>query len=144
MEIIKLKNGIKLINGVYNASFDSMKSSLEILKNQSGERKIAVLGSMLELGDFSKELHEKVGDIVVENNIDYLITVGSEAKYIGSKAIDSGIKKENVYSFNNNEEAIDFLKKLIKDNDTLLLKASNSLNFKEIVENIKCYIGLEY
>lgn len=142
MEIIKLKKGIKLINGVYNASYDSMKSSLEILKSQSGERKIAVLGTMLELGSFSKELHENVGSLIINNDVDYLITVGSDAKYIGSKAVSLGFNEERVFSFENNNDATELLKRLIKDNDTILLKASNGLHFKEIVDNLVSYIGL--
>lgn len=141
MEIIELKNNIKLINGVYNASVDSMKSNLEILKNQIGDRKIAVLGSMLELGEYSKQLHEEVGKIVVQNNIDILITVGTEAKYIADSAISLGMKSENVHGFNNNSEAINLLKKIIVSGDIILFKASNSLNFKEIIDNLVMYFS---
>ena len=141
MEIIELKNNIKLINGVYNASIDSMKSNLEILKNQSGKRKIAVLGSMLELGEFSKKLHEEVGVFVVENKIDMLITVGNDAKNIALKAISLGMDLNNVYIFEKNIDAITFLKKVIVSDDTILLKASNGLKFKEIIDNIVSYIN---
>ncbi len=140
MEIIDLKNQIKLINGVYNASVDSMKSNLEVLKNQEGMRKIAVLGSMLELGEFASKLHEEVGVAVVNNNIDILITVGSLANSISAKAISLGMPKQNVYAFNNNDEAIELLKNIIKSNDTILFKASNGLKFKEIIAAIINYI----
>ena len=72
MEILE-KNGVKIINDSYNASYDSMKAGLEILSKMSSKRRIAVLGDMLELGDFSKDLHEKVGDEVLKNKIDFLI-----------------------------------------------------------------------
>lgn len=140
MEIIDLKNKIKLINGVYNASVDSMKSNLEVLKNQEGMRKIAVLGSMLELGEFANKLHEEVGEAVVNNNIDILITVGSLANSISSKAISLGMPKQNIYTLNNNAEAIELLKNIIKPNDTILFKASNGLNFKEIIDEVIKYI----
>lgn len=141
MEIIDLKNKIKLINGVYNASVDSMKSSLEVLKNQEGMRKIAVLGSMLELGEFANKLHEEVGEAVVNNNIDVLITVGPLANSISSKAISLGMPKQNVHILNNNVEAIDLLKNIIEPNDTILFKASNGLNFKEILDCLISYIN---
>mgnify|MGYP003290686588 CR=1 FL=1 len=64
MDIRKLENGAILINDAYNASYESIKPSLEFLVNYTGTRKIAVLGDMLELGDFSKEMHEKVGEEV--------------------------------------------------------------------------------
>ena len=53
MEINHLKNNITIINDSYNASYESMKASISNLKNMNGERKIAVLGDMFELGDFS-------------------------------------------------------------------------------------------
>ena len=71
--VILEKNGVKIINDSYNASYDSMKAGLEILSKMSSKRRIAVLGDMLELGDFSKDLHEKVGDEVLKNKIDFLI-----------------------------------------------------------------------
>ena len=88
-----------------------MKSAIEYLKNIEGKRKIAVLGDMLELGEYSKELHEKVGLEVVKNKIDILITVGKEAENIARVAKDNGI--EHVYTFDNNNEATEKLKKII-------------------------------
>lgn len=141
MEIIELKNNIKIINGVYNASVDSMKSNLEILKNQEGKRKIAVLGSMLELGEYSQKLHEEVGEAVFNNNIDILVTVGEDAKYIAKKAIMMGMPKETVYILDTNYKAINLLKELVKQDDTILFKASNSLNFREILDGIITFIN---
>lgn len=141
MEIIDLKNNIKIINGVYNASVDSMKSNLEILAHQTGNRKIAVLGDMLELGKFSKELHEEVGKFVFENNIDILITVGTLSKNIAQKAIECGMDVEKVYTFDDNKNAIDLLKKIILPNDTILFKASHSLKFNEILDSINEYLS---
>jgi UDP-N-acetylmuramoyl-tripeptide--D-alanyl-D-alanine ligase len=129
------KDNITIINDCYNASLDSMKSSLQVLKNQKGKRKIAVLGDMLELGDYSKELHESVGQSVIDNNIDVLVTVGTNAKYIASIAKDKLI--DNVYSFDNNIDAINKLKEIIKDEDTILIKASNGMKFIEIVNELK-------
>ena len=73
MEIIEKENGVKVISDCYNASLDSMKGALQFLGKTNSNKKIAILGDMLELGDFSKELHEKVGEEVVKNNIDVLI-----------------------------------------------------------------------
>lgn len=128
MEVETLKNGAIIINDTYNANFDSMKAAIQYLKEISNRRKIAVLGDMLELGEFSKNLHEKVG-LEVDNNIDILITVGKESKNIAQKA-----KAKNIYEFNNNEEAIKKLKEIITSDDAVLLKASNGMNFNEIVK----------
>ena len=131
LDVIK-KNGYTVINDCYNANFDSMKSSIEYLRNCVGKRKIAVLGDMLELGDFSKELHEKVGMEVAKNNIDILITVGKESKNIARVAKENGTKE--IYEFENNADAINKIKEIIQNDDVILVKASNSMKFKEIVE----------
>ena len=72
MDIENLPGDIKIINDAYNASFESMQSSLKNLTNYNN-RKIAILGDMFELGDYAKELHEKVGVEVAKNKIDILI-----------------------------------------------------------------------
>lgn len=136
MDVHKNSNNVIIINDCYNANYDSMKAAIEYLSRINADRKIAVLGDMLELGDYSKELHEKIGEIVASNKIDYLVTVGKEAKNILKKAVDNGVKSENTFNFNTNEEAIRLLKKMLKSGDAVLLKASNSMRFNEIVERI--------
>ena len=131
LDIEKTEQGYTIINDCYNANYDSMKSAIEFLKNAEGKRKIAVLGDMLELGDFSEELHKKVGEIVAQNNINILITVGKEAMLIAEIAKKNGV--EHVYSYDNNKDAIEKIKKILAVDDVSLIKASNSMNFKEIV-----------
>ena len=129
MEINKAKNGAVIINDCYNANYDSMKSAIKYLQSINDKRKIAVLGDMLELGEFSKKLHQDVGKEI--NNIDILITVGNEAKHIAENA-----NAKETLEFKNNQDAIDKLKSIISPNDVVLLKASNSMNFEEIVKAI--------
>lgn len=137
LEVFNIHEDVTIINDVYNASVDSMKSSLEILKNKEGKRKIAVLGDMLELGSFSQSLHEEVGRAVYANKVDTLVIVGNDAKYIASAAEDCGMKKDNIFVFSTNQDAISFLKENIQCKDTILLKASNSMHFIEIVDALK-------
>ncbi len=134
LDIQKTEAGYTVINDCYNANYDSMKSAVEYLKNSEGTRKIAVLGDMLELGKFSKELHENVGKAVAENKIDILITVGKEAKNLAETAKQNGTK--HVYTFEENREAIEKIKKILAVGDVVLVKASNSMNFKEIANSI--------
>lgn len=134
MDFKRIKNNITILADYYNASYDSMKSALEVVKNYNALRKIAVLGDMLELGEYSQELHEKVGEEVAKNDIDILITVGSLSRCIAKKAKDLGLK--NTYECDNNQEAIKVLKNIIKDKDLILLKASNGMKFGEILDEI--------
>ena len=128
LEVIE-KNGYRIINDCYNANFDSMKEGIQNLSKYDG-RKIAVLGDMLELGDYSEELHKNVGKVVNDNNIDILITVGEEAKYIDAEAT---VEK---YHFDNNEDAIKYIKTIINKGDNVLVKASNGMKFIEIVKSL--------
>ena len=136
MDISKIKRNITIVNDCYNASYDSMKAAIEYLGKIQNSRKIAVLGDMLELGEFSKELHEKVGEEIVKNSIDILIVVGKEAKYIKQKAIEKGFRKENIIECDTNDEAANNLSNIMKENDYILFKASNGMHFSEIIEKI--------
>ena len=134
MDIVELKNGIKIINDAYNASLESMTASLKVL-SEFKERKIAVLGDMFELGDFSEELHRKVGKEVVKNKIDILIACGENAKYIADVAKEK-MSKENIYYLENKEEIEPLLEKIVKNNDVILFKASNGMGFYKIAERL--------
>ena len=136
MDITELKNGVTIINDSYNASFESMQASLKYLGALKNNRKVAVLGDMLELGEFSKELHEKVGNEVVKNNIDILICSGENAKYIVDIALKNGMNKDNVFYFEDKEKIKEFVKQNWKSGDVILFKASNGMKFFEIVENL--------
>lgn len=128
---------ITLIKDYYNASYESIKPGLEYLMSLKGGRKIAVLGDIKELGNFSQELHEKVGREVQKQKADILVTVGEDAKHISKEAINMGMAKEKVYTCNNNKEASDVLNKIMKKGDKILLKASNGMKFGEIYDGIK-------
>ena len=136
MEIKKSKMGATVINDCYNANYDSMKAALDYLGKLPNKRKIAVLGDMLELGEYSQKLHEDVGEVVSLNKINMLICVGEEAKNIAKKAEEKGMNKQNIFLCKTNNEAISILKKELNKEDAVLLKASNSLNFTQICDAI--------
>ena len=131
MDILE-KNHKTVIDGTYNASVDSMKSSIDVLANYK-KRKVAILADMLELGDYSQQLHEEVGSYVASKGIDILVCVGKEAKYIYQKARES---MKDVYYFESNQEVIARLDELLKEDDVILVKGSHSMNLKEVVEKI--------
>ena len=137
MEIITLKSGTQIINDSYNASFESMQASLSVLGGFKNNRKIAILGDMFELGEFSKELHKKVANEVIKNNVDILICSGENAKYIAEEASKLGMNDEKIKYFSNKEEVIPELKKIIDSQDILLFKASNGMRFFDLVEKLK-------
>ena len=123
-----------IINDCYNSSPDSVKAALKVLATQE-TRKVAILGDILEMGEYAKDAHYDLGKAVVENNIDLLITAGKNAKYIADGARDSGIKE--VISFDDTKELVNNIKSLIKENDKILIKASRGMHFEDVVNEIK-------
>ena len=132
MQVEKNKKGVTIINDCYNANYDSMKAALEYLGKINANKRIAVLGDMLELGEYSQKLHEMVGKEVVKNKIDILITVGKLSKSIADIALKNGMEEKNIFMCNNNDEAASLINQKANNGDAILLKASNSLNFQEI------------
>ena len=123
--------GIKLIEDCYNASLDSMKSSLSVLNAMSeNKRSIAVLGDMLEQGSLSESLHRQVGSYAASKGIDTLVCVGKDAKYIAQEAGNNKVK--NVFEFDTNNQASQFLREYVKDGDVILFKASRGMKLEEV------------
>ena len=141
MDIEELKDGIKVINDAYNASYESMKMTLKYISEIKANRKIAVLGDMFELGEFSEELHKKVGEEVVKNNIDILICSGENSKNIIETAKNQGMKPENIYYFENKEDILNLLEKIVEPQDVILFKASNGMQFYKLAVQIKTILN---
>lgn len=136
MEVVKVKDNVTVINDAYNASYDSMKPAIEYLKELPAKRKIAVLGDMFELGEFSEEIHRKVGIEVVTHKIDILVTVGKLAKYIAEEAKYLRMPEKNIISLETTEEASEYLNKILQKDDAVLLKAAHGMHFSEILKSI--------
>ena len=128
------KLGTILIDDTYNANYDSMKSSIELLGRVEEKRKIAILGDMLELGDYTENLHYQLGDILVENKVDVLVTIGEYSKLIAKRVIELGMDKELVFSFEREEDSYLLLDKLLDKNDIVLIKGSHGIHLIGIVD----------
>lgn len=115
MDITK-KNGITIINDTYNANPQSMRAALETLSGFNG-RKIAVLGDMLELGSKAKQKHKAVLKYAKKTGIDIILTYG---------------KNWPGKSFKSREAAADYLKKIIRPHDIILIKGSRSMQMEQI------------
>jgi UDP-N-acetylmuramoyl-tripeptide--D-alanyl-D-alanine ligase len=137
MEIVPLKGGKTLINDAYNANPHSMELALETLVEAKGEgRAIAVLGDMLELGNFTEEAHEQLGEKVSELSIDFLLALGEEAPIVVESAIRHGFPLERVRVVESHSEAISILKQMIQNGDWILVKGSRRMAMEKIVEGL--------
>lgn len=133
LELLK-NNNVEIINDCYNASPDSMRAAIAILPYSTKKRRVAILGDMLEMGEYADKAHFDLGDEIVKNKIDVLITAGENALYIAKRARELGMS--NVYSFDTTQEACNFTKEYIKDGDSVLVKASHGMHFENIVNAI--------
>ncbi len=129
------KGGVQIINDCYNASPDSIRAALGVLSYAAAERKIAVLGDVLEMGGYARDAHYALGEAVVDNGIDMLITAGENAKYIAEGARDRGM--ENTASFPKTLDACNYVKDVIRAGDAVLIKASHGMHFEDIYETIE-------
>lgn len=128
------KRGMLLIDDTYNANYDSMKASIELVSKVKNRRKVAILGDMLELGDYTEELHLKLGDVVVSNQIDVLITVGEYSKLIGKRAMELGMKREVIFTFDKESDSYSFLADYLDKDDIVLLKGSHGIKLFNLVD----------
>lgn len=131
--------GITEIIDCYNASAESMRASLCVLKDRAasdGGRAIAVLGDMLELGAQSAALHESVGTYAA-GYCDVCVCVGCEAKKIAEGAVRAGMPESRVFLFPDKDAYNDVaaaLCEIVKKGDIILFKASRGMQFERIVE----------
>ena len=128
MQIIDQDN-YTIINDTYNANKEAMMSAFDTL-NTFESRKVAILGDMLELGEFEEDIHREVGKYA-NGKIDVLITIGNLSKFINDEF--NGTK----YHFDNKQDAMNDLKDIIKDGDVILVKASQGMKLLEIVDFLR-------
>lgn len=135
LNIIKV-NGMSVINDAYNSSPQSVKAALEVLREMEADRRIAVLGDMLELGEWSEKAHTDTGREAAKADIDYIITVGNSAMDIAKGAVEAGFSSKNTAAFMDNKSAAEHLKKLVRPRDAILVKGSRGMKMEEIVNSL--------
>jgi UDP-N-acetylmuramoyl-tripeptide--D-alanyl-D-alanine ligase len=123
--------GTTILDDTYNASPASTIAALNLL-DELGGRKIAVLGDMLELGNYEREGHEKVGMRALEV-ADVLIAVGPRGRMIGETARRWGMPADRVHIVEGNAEVIALLEDLVVEDDVILIKGSRGMQMEEIV-----------
>ncbi len=133
LEVKETSMGYTIIDDSYNASYDSVKNSLDLI-GKSSKRKIAVLGDILELDNYGESIHRSIAPIVIANKIDKLFLVGDMAKYIGLEAIKLGYNPDNIYYFSKESDSYQTIKKELKKDDIVLFKASHGMKLNNIVD----------
>jgi UDP-N-acetylmuramoyl-tripeptide--D-alanyl-D-alanine ligase len=128
---VRTEKGALLLDDTYNASPESMLAALNLLAELGG-RKVAVLGDMLELGQYEKQGHEMVGVRAAEV-ADTLVTVGTRGHIIATAARRAGLGSKKITEFENHNDAITHLRKSLTKEDVVLVKGSHAIRMDRIV-----------
>ncbi|NII40123.1 UDP-N-acetylmuramoyl-tripeptide--D-alanyl-D-alanine ligase [Curtobacterium flaccumfaciens] len=132
MELLQGPDGITVINDAYNASPDSTAAALRTLAQvvRPGERTVAVLGEMAELGEFSVEEHDTIGRLVVRLGIGQLVVVGRGAMAIHQAATLEGSWDGESVFIEDVDDAVRALQELVRPGDVVLVKSSKSAGLR--------------
>ena len=136
-----LQGGTTLVDDSYNSNPAALDSALRSLAGIAAARKIAILGDMLELGADAVRFHLEAGHTAADTGWDLLITVGPLARHIALGAIEAGIPKNRILSFETAEDAERHIPAILKDKDLILVKGSRGVRLETIIEIIKRRTG---
>lgn len=137
MQLERLPTGITVLNDAYNASPASMRAALETLTDLPADRRIAVLGDMLELGHDSEAEHTAIGRLVAALPVDLLLTVGHHGGRIADGARSGGFPADCIVRVHDALEAADRVRALAQAGDVILVKASRGLQLEQVVNALK-------
>jgi UDP-N-acetylmuramoyl-tripeptide--D-alanyl-D-alanine ligase len=132
---VRSESGAIILDDTYNASPESTLAALNLLDDLDG-KKIAVLGDMLELGQYEKQGHDMVGARVAEV-VDELVTIGDKSKWISTAAVHAGLDGKKVKEFENSEQSVDYLKDHLDSKDVVLVKGSRGMQMEIIVTSLE-------
>jgi UDP-N-acetylmuramoyl-tripeptide--D-alanyl-D-alanine ligase len=136
MEVFETADGITVVNDAYNASPTSMRAALAALGDIQGERRLAVLGDMRELGSLADLAHFRLGELVARSDVDRLVTVGALARRIAEGARAEGMPSGNVHSVEDAAAATALVRGMAQPEDVVLVKASRVIGLEAVVEGL--------
>lgn len=140
MSVIEAINEATILDSSYNSSPLALQEALKVFLDLGEKRrKIAVLGSMNELGAESKNLHQMIGEMLPDY-VDMLLAVGREARVFADAAKEKGMNEKNIFKFETANEAAEFFKEKVKKNDLVLVKGSqNNVRLERFVKALMAH-----
>ena len=136
MHLLEGINGSIIIDDTYNSSPAACEHALSTLSHiQTKGKRIAVLGDMLELGQFSVREHERIGTLI-KSSADVLVTIGVRARAIAETARSLGFAEESILQFDDSNTAKEPIASLVEQGDVVLVKASQGIRAEHIVAHL--------
>lgn len=134
LTVYNCRDHITVIDDTVHSHPQGVRAALNVLTNVSNKRRVAIIGQMRELGDLREEEYRKLGEFIVEQGIDLLITYGFRTEEIGAAAIAKGMDSNKIYHFTNKDQLHALLEKIIEPHDTILVKGASKTNMFETVK----------
>ena len=127
-------DGILILNDCYNSNPDAARAMIDALRDTPAQRRIAVLGEMLELGRWSESLHRDLGSYVAERGIDVLVGIRGEAADLVDAALQAGHAVNAAFFFSEPAAAGDWLRQHAQKGDVILFKGSRGTHVEQALE----------
>lgn len=128
------RHGVTIINDCYNANPEAMRSMVEVLRGIPAQRRIAVLGEMLELGREAETLHRGIGRFAVEQGIHAVIGIRGAARFMVEEAMNAGMSDSAALFFDTAEEAGEFVRHYAQPGDAVLFKGSRGIAVEKALD----------
>jgi UDP-N-acetylmuramoyl-tripeptide--D-alanyl-D-alanine ligase len=129
-------DGIVILNDCYNSNPDAARVMIDVLRETPAQRRIAVLGEMLELGRWSESLHRDVGSYVAKSGIDVLVGIRGEACHLVDAARRAGLAVDAAFFFPDAPAAGDHLRRMAHEGDVILFKGSRGTHVEQALEGL--------
>ena len=125
-----------IVDDSYNASPESMIAALNLLDDMDARRRVAVLGDMLELGEYEEQGHRMVGKRAADV-VDKLITIGKRAEIIAEEAQLCGLSAKHIIRMSDRESAQTYLRENLSEGDVVLVKGSHGMRLDRMVSALE-------
>lgn len=134
--------GFTVIEDCYNASPDSIRAALSVLRNMPGSgKRIAVLGEMMELGDYARKAHHDCGAMAAQSEVDYFFALGTGNAMYYIEGASELLLKGKAKLFDSKEELVEQLAATLETGDVVLFKASRAVKLEEVIEQLYAKLG---
>lgn len=141
LRVERLASGLQLIDDCYNANPLSMGAALQTLRDLADDdeasRPVAVLGDMLELGEFEAEAHRVVGQAAARAGVALLAAFGPRARLLADAAAAAGLPEDRIFHTEDVDALIAWARTRLTPADLLLVKASRGLKLERLVEALR-------
>ncbi len=132
-----VRNGITILNDSYNSNPEAARSMVDVLRKEPAERRIAVLGEMLELGRMAEVLHRDLGKYVANAGVDVLVGVCGVSRLMVEQARKAGFDEHTAFFFEDAESAGAFLHDFVRPGDAILFKGSRGTHVEQAIARME-------